>query len=76
MAAELKIPKLGMSMEDGVIVAWLVSDGDHVEVGQPIYLIETDKTQAEVESPYAGTIRLIGELETAYVVGTVVAELR
>jgi pyruvate/2-oxoglutarate dehydrogenase complex dihydrolipoamide acyltransferase (E2) component len=75
MASRLKIPKLGMSMNEGAIVEWLVADGDEVNVGQPLYILETEKTQTEVPSPVAGKIRLIGELETSYEIGTVIAEV-
>jgi pyruvate/2-oxoglutarate dehydrogenase complex dihydrolipoamide acyltransferase (E2) component len=75
LASRLKIPKLGMSMAEGTIVEWLVSDGDRIEVDQPIYVLETDKTQNEIASPVAGTIKRIGELDVAYEVGTVIAEV-
>jgi pyruvate/2-oxoglutarate dehydrogenase complex dihydrolipoamide acyltransferase (E2) component len=75
MASRLKIPKLGMSMGEGAIVEWLVADGAEIAVGQPLYMLETDKTQVEVESPVAGTIKLIGEVDEVYEVGTVIAEV-
>ena len=75
MASRLKIPKLGMSMGEGAIVEWLVADGSDIAVGQPLYLLETDKTQVQVESPVAGTIKLIGEVDETYEVGTVIAEV-
>jgi pyruvate/2-oxoglutarate dehydrogenase complex dihydrolipoamide acyltransferase (E2) component len=75
MASRLKIPKLGMSMGEGSIVEWLVADGEQVTVGQPLYLLETDKTQNEVPSPVAGTITLIGLVGETYDVGTIIAEV-
>jgi pyruvate/2-oxoglutarate dehydrogenase complex dihydrolipoamide acyltransferase (E2) component len=75
MASRLKIPKLGMSMNEATIVQWLVADGDAVQVGQPLYLLETDKTENEVPSPVAGVIRLIGVVDETYEVGTVIAEI-
>ena len=75
MASRLKIPKLGMSMNEATIVQWLVADGDSVQVGQPLYLLETDKTENEVPSPVAGVIRLIGVVDETYEVGTVIAEI-
>lgn len=75
MASRLKIPKLGMSMNEGTIVEWLVADGDAVQVGQPLYVLETDKTQNEVPSPVAGVIKLIGEVDETYDVGVVIAEI-
>jgi len=75
MASRLKIPRLGMSMGAGSIVEWLVADGDQIAVGQPLYLLETDKTQNEVASPVAGTITLIGQPGETYDVGTIIAEV-
>ena len=75
MASRLKIPKLGMSMNEATIVEWLVADGDAVQVGQPLYLLETDKTENEVPSPVAGVIKLIGMVDETYEVGTVIAEI-
>jgi len=75
MASRLKIPKLGMSMNEATIVQWLVADGDAVQVGQPLYLLETDKTENEVPSPVAGVIKLIGAVDETYEVGTVIAEI-
>jgi pyruvate/2-oxoglutarate dehydrogenase complex dihydrolipoamide acyltransferase (E2) component len=75
MASRLKIPKLGMSMNEATIVQWLVADGDAVQVGQPLYLLETDKTESEVPSPVAGVIKLIGMVDETYEVGTVIAEI-
>ena len=75
MASRLKIPKLGMSMNEATIVEWLVADGDSVREGQPLYLLETDKTENEVPSPVAGVITLIGVADETYEVGTVIAEI-
>ena len=75
MASRLKIPKLGMSMSEATIVQWLVEDGDTVAVGQPLYVLETDKTENEVESPVAGVISLVGKVDETYEVGTVIAEI-
>ncbi|GGI99028.1 lipoyl domain-containing protein [Streptomyces brasiliensis] len=71
----VKLPKLGLTMQEGELVDWLVSDGDTVEAGQPIYLLGTDKVEHEIDSPAAGTIRLIGEVETKYQVGDVLAKI-
>lgn len=72
---EVRIPKLGVSMEDGVITTWYVSDGQHVTAGDVLYTLGTDKTDTDIESPATGTIRLIGELEVTYPVGEVIAEI-
>jgi pyruvate/2-oxoglutarate dehydrogenase complex dihydrolipoamide acyltransferase (E2) component len=72
---ELRIPQLGVTMTEGVIAEWFVADGDTVTAGDVLYTLETDKTQTEVESPSGGALRIIGEIEVSYPVGTVVAKL-
>jgi len=72
---EVKIPKLGMSVESGTIIEWLVEDGARIEAGDPIYTLGTDKTETEIEAPAGGVIRLIGKIDEEYPVGTLVAEI-
>ncbi|HEX3962210.1 MAG TPA: biotin/lipoyl-containing protein [Trebonia sp.] len=76
MASRLKIPRLGMSMAEATIVEWLVADGEQIEIGQPLYVLETDKTQSEVSSPVSGVIRLVGQVDETYEVGVVIAEVQ
>ena len=54
MAVEVFIPKMTDFMEEGTIIAWLVAEGDHVDEGQPLLEIETDKATAEMEAPATG----------------------
>jgi len=71
----LKVPKLAVSMQEGTIVEWRVAAGDVVEVGQPLYEIETEKTTFEVESPFAGTITPLAPPGETLAVGAPVAEI-
>ena len=72
---EIRIPKLGVSMTEGVLVEWLVEDGDPVSCGTPIYRLETDKVENDIEAPAPGVIRLVAVAGETYSVGTLVAEL-
>ena len=54
MAAELKVPKLGMDMEEANILRWMVEEGAEVEKGDPVIEIDTDKVSYEVEATRAG----------------------
>jgi pyruvate dehydrogenase E2 component (dihydrolipoamide acetyltransferase) len=74
MAAELKVPTLGMDMEEATIVRWLVEEGAEVEKGEPVLEIDTDKTSFEIEAPAGGTIHnLRGEEGETLPVGTTLA---
>ena len=61
MAIEIPMPKLGLTMEEALIIQWLVDDDATVEADQPILLIETDKTETEVGAPGSGRLHQIGE---------------
>jgi pyruvate/2-oxoglutarate dehydrogenase complex dihydrolipoamide acyltransferase (E2) component len=66
----VKIPQSSVAVTEGTIVRWLVAEGEQVAEGQPLYLLETDKVEIEVESPAAGTAHLLGETGLTYLVGT------
>lgn len=59
MATEVKLPRLGKSMQDAVIVEYKVTLGDEVKKGDTLFEIETDKAALEVESPEDGFVRHI-----------------
>ena len=56
MARVVILPKLGQTMEEGTIVAWLVKEGDAVNRGDILFEVESDKAVLEVESSYRGTV--------------------
>ena len=57
MATELKVPKLGMDMEEANILRWIVEEGASVEKGDPVLEIDTDKVSYEIEANADGVIR-------------------
>lgn len=50
------MPDLGEGLEEGKIVAWLVAEGDEVELNQPLVEVETAKAAVEIPSPFAGRV--------------------
>src|SRR3954453_8642791 len=56
MATEVVMPQMGESIAEGTITRWLVKVGDRVERDQPLFEISTDKVDAEIPSPAAGTL--------------------
>ena len=56
MATEIIMPKVDMVMETGTFVEWLKKEGDHVEKGESIFVMLTDKSAIEVESPATGML--------------------
>ena len=57
MATEVFVPKMTDFMEEGVIRAWLVHEGDHVDEGQSILEMETDKAISDLEAPATGYLK-------------------
>ena len=53
------LPKLGLTMDEGMVVAWLKKDGDRIEAGEILFEVETDKATIEVASPVAGYVRTL-----------------
>ncbi|MEO8422708.1 MAG: dihydrolipoamide acetyltransferase family protein [Actinomycetota bacterium] len=65
------MPDLGEGLEEGEIVAWLVSEGDRVALNQPLVEVETAKATVEIPSPFAGHITsLHGAVGDAVPVGS------
>jgi pyruvate dehydrogenase E2 component (dihydrolipoamide acetyltransferase) len=56
MATEVVMPQMGESIAEGTITKWLVKVGDTVARDQPLFEISTDKVDAEIPSPAAGTL--------------------
>lgn len=53
---EIRIPRLGWSMEEGVFVGWLKRSGDAVAVGDALFEMEGEKAAQEIESVDAGVL--------------------
>ena len=56
MATPIRVPRVGQAAEDATLVEWLRAEGDVVAAGDAVAVVETDKTEIEVESPAAGII--------------------
>jgi len=74
MATRIDVPQLGLTMETGTILQWVKAEGDTVEKGQPVVVIQTDKVEYEVEAPVTGTLLKIAAKEgTELPVGSLMA---
>jgi len=52
----VKLPKMGDTTEEVLVLEWAVAVGDAVEVGQPLMHVETDKVTNDVPAPVAGVV--------------------
>jgi pyruvate dehydrogenase E2 component (dihydrolipoamide acetyltransferase) len=62
MSTEVVMPQMGESITEGTITKWLKKPGDTVARDEPLFEISTDKVDAEIPSPAAGTL---GEIKIA-----------
>ena len=73
---EFRMPSLGADMERGTLSEWLVAVGDEVRKGQIVAVIETDKSDVEVEVFESGVVaELLVEPGTEVAVGTPLARI-
>ncbi len=68
------LPKLGLTMDEGRLIAWHKNEGDRVEKGEVLFEVETDKANMEIESPASGYVRhLLVEADATVPVTTLIA---
>lgn len=74
MPEEIVIPNLGITVENGKIIEWSKNEGETVEKGETLFVVEADKVTTEVESPASGVLaRILVGTDTEVPVFTVVA---
>ena len=74
--ADVVMPRLSDSMEEGTILQWLKSVGDEVAVGEELVEIETDKANMAYESDAAGTLsEIVAEEGETLPIGAVIARV-
>jgi 2-oxoglutarate dehydrogenase E2 component (dihydrolipoamide succinyltransferase) len=71
----ITVPGVGESITEGILSRWIVPDGSAVDVGTPLFELETDKASTEVPAPSAGVLKIsVKEGETVAIgasVGTI-----
>jgi 2-oxoglutarate dehydrogenase E2 component (dihydrolipoamide succinyltransferase) len=71
---DVPMPQMGESITEGTITKWLKKVGDTIERDEPLFEISTDKVDAEIPSPVAGTLTEIKFPEgTTVGINTIVA---
>jgi pyruvate dehydrogenase E2 component (dihydrolipoamide acetyltransferase) len=76
MATDVIMPQMGESIAEGTIVKWLKNVGDKVERDEPLFEISTDKVDAEIPSPAAGTLlEVLVNAGTTVEINTVVGRI-
>ena len=75
MAVQVLLPKLGLTMEYGLIEEWLVAPGTPVKPGEPLLRLATDKVDVEVEAEGAGLFHPVVEPGTELPPGALIGWL-
>ena len=73
--ADVAMPRLSDSMEEGTILKWLKSDGDEVKRGEELVEIETDKANMTYEADSDGTLTIVAKEGDTLPVGDTIARL-
>ena len=72
MATQINMPKLGLSMKEGIVGKWLKKEGDNLKQGEAVVEIMTDKINNVVESPVDGILlKIIAEPDAKLLIGEV-----
>jgi pyruvate dehydrogenase E2 component (dihydrolipoamide acetyltransferase) len=56
---QVVMPKLGLTMTEATLIEWLKSDGDPIEKGEPLFVLESEKSALEIEAPASGTLHIL-----------------
>ena len=75
MAYEIVMPQLGLTMTEGSVNTWIKQQGEHVQKGEMLFTVSTDKVDMEVESSGSGFLNTVAEPGAMVPVGTVIAVL-
>jgi pyruvate dehydrogenase E2 component (dihydrolipoamide acetyltransferase) len=73
--AEIVMPRLSDTMEEGTILSWLAADGEQVSRGQELVEIETDKANMTYESDQEGVLQIVAAEGDTLPVGAVIAHI-
>ena len=75
MSVEVRVPELGESITEAVVVRWLKDDGAAVRAEEPLLELETDKSALEVVAPAAGRLTIRAPTGARVRVGAVIGEI-
>ena len=71
MAAKILMPKLGMSTAPLTLVEWKAKEGDRIEQGNIVMVVETEKIRHDVEAEASGFLHILIEEGQEVPIGTV-----
>jgi 2-oxoglutarate dehydrogenase E2 component (dihydrolipoamide succinyltransferase) len=75
MEIEIKIPNVGESVQEAVLVQWYKKDGDPVQKDEPIFVVETDKVTLEIVAEASGILKILISEGQTVAIGAVVGSI-
>src|SRR4051794_1658216 len=73
---QVRLPAMGESVREGTVLEWHKQEGDTVDADEPLVDVSTDKVDAEVPAPAAGTlVKILAAEGETVAVGAVLAEI-
>src|SRR3954464_4315105 len=75
-SVQITMPQMGESVTEGTVLGWLKAVGDRVEAEEPLVEVSTDKVDAEIPAPTAGTLaKILAAPDETVGVGSVLGEI-
>lgn len=75
MAIDIRIPSVGESVREAVLAQWTKREGDRVQKGEVILIIETDKVTLEISAEADGILHILVQEGQTVAIGTVVGSI-
>jgi pyruvate/2-oxoglutarate dehydrogenase complex dihydrolipoamide acyltransferase (E2) component len=72
----VRIPRVSVAVSEATLIEFLVQEGEQVEEGAPLFLIETEKVETEIAAGTSGTVHWTGETGTVYEIGAEIGVIR
>lgn len=72
----IRIPRVSVAISESELIDLIVDDGDHVQEGDPLFVIATDKAENEIAAGASGTVSWSGEVGTVYDIGAEIGTIR
>ena len=72
----IRIPRVSIAISEATFVDVLVGEGQQVEEGDPLFVVETEKVETEIPAGASGAVHWTGEIGTVYDIGTEIGVIR
>jgi pyruvate/2-oxoglutarate dehydrogenase complex dihydrolipoamide acyltransferase (E2) component len=71
----IRIPRTSVAVSEATLLGFVVSEGEMVREGEPLFLMETEKVEVEVDAGASGRVHWTGIVDTVYDIGAVIGSI-